>query len=175
MNPGDLIAATLPGAVETKVRPAVVIASPTLSGRTSRCQRRHLNNQGPHLSRIYRLSLARLAARRTACLIMFSCIYFDASPFPDNGDWETHRARSVRSQNPRAQRPCLAAGNIIRRAKKLNIGVTAWASMDDGSSDISDCWWTHDIGYAKIGEQWRILRWSASAPTHCSEVTWGNG
>jgi hypothetical protein len=60
--------------------------------------------------------------------------------------------------------------------KKLNIGVTAWASMDHGSSDISDCWWTQDIGYAKIGGKWGIALRTCSGdysrPDEGSEEAW---
>ncbi len=46
---------------------------------------------------------------------------------------------------------------INKEVTKLNLGVTTWVKMSSGNHEYApEIWWSHDIGYAKVGGKWGI-------------------
>ena len=58
--------------------------------------------------------------------------------------------------------------------QKLNLGVSGWAQISGGSHD-SD-WWSRDIGYTQIKNEWRLALRKTSGdytdPESDSETVW---
>ncbi|MGC9952228.1 MAG: hypothetical protein ABSF64_38285 [Bryobacteraceae bacterium] len=46
-------------------------------------------------------------------------------------------------------------GSLEAALRSLNLGVSAWYAIADGGDDDGS-YWSRDIGYTRIGEQWRI-------------------
>ena len=60
--------------------------------------------------------------------------------------------------------------------QKLNLGISGWAQISGGSHDPSDSWWSRDIGYTQIKNEWRIALRKTSGnytdPESDSETVW---
>jgi hypothetical protein len=59
--------------------------------------------------------------------------------------------------------------------KTLNLGVSAWHQMAGNEDDETGSFWSRDIGYAKVGNQWGIAirkTWGNENYDHYGEEVW---
>jgi hypothetical protein len=59
--------------------------------------------------------------------------------------------------------------------KKLHLGVSTWVTLAS-NEDQTGCWWTRDVGYAKVGDKWGIALRKAAGdggnPDYDTEEKW---
>jgi hypothetical protein len=57
--------------------------------------------------------------------------------------------------NVAADELCLAIARLESAIAKLNLGVPAWYTIASDADDKGG-YWSHDIGYTRLGKQWGI-------------------
>lgn len=67
-----------------------------------------------------------------------------------------------------------SVGSLEAALRSLNLGVSAWYAIA-GDEDNDGSYWSRDIGYTRIGDQWRIALRTANGNYqvgHYSEQVW---
>jgi prefoldin subunit 5 len=90
----------------------------------------------------------------------------EKSPAPDRVQSAFTHLSSVASELNSASDELVATISELNEAlKALNLGISAWVELASGGDDGGNYWWTRDLGYAKLRNEWGIALRKVSGDT----------